>query len=79
MSKKPEALVEPSKPLRTRVPFEGPSPREYELLAIVAKRALSAQEQVELVGEQNSRTEHEANWAEYREAMQAYHAQLRAD
>jgi len=81
MTKKTEmstAPLEPPKPpLRTRVPFEGPSPREYELLEFQRQRALTDEEASELRGEQDTRTEHEANWAQYREEQRAYDAQTR--
>lgn len=70
-----EILQEPARPLRTRVPFEGPSPREYQLLAFASKRPLTKAETAELQVEQDTRTEHEANWAEYHEKLRAYQAQ----
>ena len=75
MSKKADELQEPKKPLRTRVPFEGPSPREYELLEFQRKRALTEAEAAELRMEQDTRTEHEATWAKYREDRHAYDLQ----
>lgn len=70
-----ELLSEPKKPLRYRIPNDGPSPREYELLALGEKRALTEAEAAELRAEQDSRTEMEAAWAEYREQLRAYYAQ----
>lgn len=72
-----EILAEPKQPLKYRVPREGPSPREYELLAIAKKRALTQNEQIELADEQDTRTRIEAEWAEYREKSHAYQVQQR--
>ena len=73
-AKKAEVLVEPQKPLRYRIPNEGPSPREYELVELQRKRELTDAEAAELRAEQDSRTEIEGQWAEYREKLRAYHA-----
>lgn len=74
-AKKAELLAEPMKPRKYRIPNEGPSPREYELIELQRKRGLSEAEAAELRAEQESRTEIEAQWAEYREQLRAYHAQ----
>jgi hypothetical protein len=77
MSKKadtPSVADVPQRPLKYRIPNEGPSPREYELLAIHAKRALTEAEAAELRAEQDTRTEWDAAWAKYHEDMRAYHA-----
>lgn len=68
-------LEEPKQPLRYRIPREGPSPREYELLAIGEKRALTEAEVAELRNEQDTRTDISAQWAEYHEQMRAYQVQ----
>lgn len=75
MSANEPILEEPKPPARYRIPKEGPSPREYELLELQRKRALTAAEAAELEDEQNTRTDMEAQWAEYREQRRAYEAQ----
>lgn len=75
-----EMLAEPQKPLKYRIPNEGPSPREYELIERQRKRGLTEAEAAELRAEQDTRTEIEAQWAEYREQLRAYYAaQARQD
>ena len=70
-----ELLPEPKQPLKYRIPNEGPSPREYELIEIQRKRDLTEAEGAELRMEQDTRTEIEAAWAQYREELRTYHAQ----
>lgn len=72
-----EILAEPKRPLKYRVPQEGPSPREYELLAITSRRALTEAEAAELKMEQDTRTDIDSQWAEYHEQLHAYYAQQR--
>jgi len=78
MTKKTETsalpLEPPKQPLKVRVPREGPSPREYELLEFQRQRALTDDEARELRAEQDTRTEIDAAWAQYHEELRAYHA-----
>ncbi len=67
----------PKQPLKYRIPREGPSPREYELLALKEQQGLTEAEEVELQAEQDTRTDLEAQWAQYREDLRAYQAQAR--
>ena len=73
--KNDELLLEPKQPLKYRIPNEGPSPREYELIELQRKRGLTEAEAAELRMEQDTRTEWDAAWAQYREDLRAYHAQ----
>jgi len=66
----------PKQPLTYRIPNEGPSPREYELVELQRTRGLTEAEGAELRMEQDARTEVEAAWAKYREDLRAYHAEL---
>jgi hypothetical protein len=79
-TKKAEApkLEPPKQPLKYRVPGEGPSPREYELLTIGEQRALTEDETRELHAEQDSRQEIESAWAKYREDRGAYERAVRS-
>lgn len=72
-----ELLPEPVRPLKYRIPQEGPSPREYQLLEFQRTRDLTPAEAAELEGEQDDRTHWSAQWAEYREKRGAYEAQQR--
>lgn len=74
MSGKQTKLELPKPPLRYRIPNEGPSPREYELLEFQRTRDLTVAEADELRMEQDTRTEIEAQWAEYKEQLRAYYA-----
>lgn len=70
MTKKP--LTEPKPPLKIRVPREGPSPREYELLELQRLGTLTEAEANELRIEQDTRTDIDAQWAQYHEDRAAY-------
>lgn len=72
MTKKTEPLAPPQPPLKYRVPREGPSPREYELLEKQRLGTLTEVEAVELRAEQDTRTEIDAQWAKYHEDRAAY-------
>ena len=78
MTKKPEPLVPPAPPLKYRIPREGPSPREYELLEFQRVRELTEAETAELRAEQDTRTELEGAWAQYREESAAYERAIRS-
>jgi len=71
-------LEPPKQPLKVRIPKEGPSPREYELLEFQRQRELTEDETRELHAEQNSRTEIEAAWAKYHEDRAAYERAVRS-
>ena len=73
-AKRAEPLVMPTPPLRYRIPNEGPSPREYELIERQRVGSLTEAEAIELQQEQDTRTEWDAQWAAYREALRAYYA-----
>ena len=75
MSAKQPQLEMPKQPLKYRVPKEGPSPREYELLEFQRTRELTAEEARELHVEQDTRTEWDGAWAQYHEDLRAYQAQ----
>lgn len=78
MTKKSETSLEPpTPPLKYRVPREGPSPREYELLELQRLGTLTEDEARELRAEQETRTEIDAQWAQYHEDLRAYQAQAR--
>ncbi len=77
MSKKPTALEMPKPPLKYRIPNEGPSPREYELLEFQRTRVLTDAEAAELRMEQDTRTDLDAQWAQYREDLRAFYAAQR--
>jgi hypothetical protein len=70
-------LEPPQQPLKVRVPREGPSPREYELLATQEQRALTDEETRELHVEQDTRMEIESAWAKYHEDRAAYERAVR--
>lgn len=77
---KASMLEMPKQPLKYRIPNGGPSPREYELIEFQRTRELTEAEAVELRMEQDTRTEIEAQWAEYRAQLRAYYAaQARQD
>lgn len=71
MTKKTE-LGPPKPPLKYRVPREGPSPREYELLELQRLGTLTEAEAQELRAEQDTRTEIDSQWAQYHEDRAAY-------
>jgi hypothetical protein len=77
MTKKPP-LEMPKQPLKYRVPKEGPSPREYELLEFQRTRALTEAEATELKMEQDTRTDIESQWAKYHEDRAAYERAVRS-